>query len=330
MYICDLTIYYLRDSLQYSISQQDFQQEAEDASKQEHAVGFVALGVLPDVHLGLLQLVDFLIDFVQLLVVRGTIELAVCLSGYRGKRLGVDLHRDVDVFYASAHGPRIGGRAVCADADGIDAYAEALRDVGRRVGAYLSAVVSAVRKQNDDLALRLTILESGQCIRKSHAYCSTVVNEASLCHIDLHAVQQVQENRVVNGHGALRVSLSGKKREADVIVRTTADELEGNILGCLYAVGLQVFGQHTGADVHTKHDVYAFGMLAAPTIRRLRSSQSNHGKCVAGKPQEKRQMQQTLPEALGSFEHSLCTADSNRRCRSLVPKPIPYYIRYCK
>ena len=120
---------------------------------------------------------------------------------------------------------------------------------------------------------------------------------------------------MVNSHGALCISLSGKKREADVVVRTTADELEGNILGCFNAVGLQVFGQHTGADVHTKHDVNALGMLAAPTVRGLRTSQSNHGKCIAGKPQEKRQMQQSLPQTLGSLEHSLCAADSDGRRR---------------
>ena len=96
----------------------------------------------------------------QLLVVRGTIELAVCLSGYRGERLGVDLHRDVDIFYASANGPRKASRAVRADANGIDAYAEALGDVGCRVRTDLSAVVGTVGEQDDDLALRLAILKA--------------------------------------------------------------------------------------------------------------------------------------------------------------------------
>ena len=227
----------------------------------------------------------------QLLIVCGAIELAISLAGNRGECLRIYLNGNVDIFNASADWIGIASRSVCADANGIDTYSETLRDVGCRVGTYLSAVVGAVCKQDDDLALRLTVLESRQRIRNAHAYCSTVVYEPSLCHIDLHSVQQVQKDRVVNSHRTLRISLSSEEREADIIVRTTAYELEGNILRCLDAVGLQVFRQHTGADVHTKHDVYAFGMLAAPAVRGLWSSQSNYGECVTGKPQEKRQMQ---------------------------------------
>ena len=55
---------------------------------------------------------------------------------------------------------------------------------------------------------------------------------------------------MVGGHGTLGESFTGKERESDVIVRATVDKLDGHLLGGLDAVGLQVLGQHAGADVH--------------------------------------------------------------------------------
>ena len=266
----------------------------------------------------------------QLLVVRGAVELAVRLAGNRGKRLRVYFNGNVLIFYATTDWKGIRSRAICADADGVDAYAEALRDVGRRVGTDLSTVVRAVGKQDDDLALGLAVLEARQGIGQAHADGRTVVDEAALCHVDLHAVQQVQEHRMVHGHGALRVGLARKERQADVIVGAAADELQGHILRRLDAVGTKVLGQHTGADVHAKHDVDAFGMLRAPAVGSLRPGQSYHGQSVAGEPEQERQVQESLPEALGCLEHCLRAADADGRRRRLVAQPVPCHIGYRK
>ena len=172
----------------------------------------------------------------------------------------------------------------------------------------LSAVVGAVGEQDDYLALCLAVLQTGYSIGYAHADGCTVGDEPTLCHIHPHAVEQIEQYGMVNRHRALCIGFTCKERESDIVIGTSVDELHSHLLGGFYSVGLQIFGQHTGAHVHAEHDVDALDVLCAPVVGGLRACQGYYGQGKACEPAKERQVDEPLPERLVGMYERCCRA----------------------
>ena len=133
---------------------------------------------------------------------------------------------------------------------------------------------------------------------------------------------------MVNGHWALGKCLTGKQRQTDVVIGPPGNELNGNLLGCLDSVRLEVLSQHTGTYVHTQHNVNTVRLLGAPVIGSLRSCQCNDCKDKAGYPQHKGEMKQVITQCLRSVMQSVQAAYPYWRCGFKMLQKIPYNVRY--
>lgn len=72
------------------------------------------------------------------------------------------------------------------------------------------------------------------------------------------------------------------------------DEVAGDLLGCLDAVGLEVLGQHRGRNIDRQHDVDAFGVARRAFIDRLGAGQRYDEERDGRAAQRERQMPQVI------------------------------------
>ena len=111
--------------------------------------------------LGLFQLVNFGVDFLELFRVIGAIIFPAGQVGYFFKGVLVHIHRHIlvaDLLAAHEHGHR--RAALFTDANGIDFHAERRRRFRRKQRVDLAGVVLSVRREDDDFAFCLQIAQA--------------------------------------------------------------------------------------------------------------------------------------------------------------------------
>ena len=275
------------------------------------------------VHLALFQHVDVLVNLLQLAVVRGTIEVALGRGGDVRQRFRVNFHGDVHVLHTARHRHRIGRGLVRAHADGIDADAEAFRDLRTRHRREVAHIVRAVGQQNDHFRLRFRVFQTRNGVGQTHSHGCSIAHQSAGGDVGANALQQVQQRGVVGRHWALREGFAGENRQSDVVVRTVGNEFRGDALRCLHSVRFEVFGEHRGRNVHRQHNVDAFGCALFPRISRLRTSQSEDNQREGGESQQHRQVEQSHPPTFRRIAIGVGVAHSQRRLAFLPVFEIP-------
>ena len=159
---------------------------------------------LRHLNLGALQLVDFLIDLVQLLVVVGAEVLTTRRVGNGIEQLLVDF--DLHLLHdrpAKEILCRIRCRAIGTHANGVDADAIQLGDLSSRVWVDGTGIIHTIRQQDDDLRDGFAVLESADGGSQAVADGGAVFNEAVL-----HFGQHVEHHAVVGGQRHLGEGLT--------------------------------------------------------------------------------------------------------------------------
>ena len=126
----------------------------------------------------------------------------------------------------------------------------------------------------------------------------------------------------------LRKAFSSKQSYTYIVIRTSVNKLCRHILRRFQPVRFQVFGQHTGRNVHSKHDINTLNLTVLPAIGGLRTCQNKNNQYQGNYPQYKRYMQQIVLIAFRGM--SIHTGIRNlKRSFTILPlHNIPYYIRY--
>ena len=264
-----------------------------------------------------------MVDALQLGIVGGAIEVAISGTGNVLERLGVDLHRHVDVLNASRCGHRVRCHLVGSHTDGVDSDAEALGYLGCRHRRNVTGVVAAVGQEDDHLALGLGVLQSADSIGETHTHRRSVVDESTGSNVGTSVLQQSQQTGVVGGHRTLGEGLTSKDGKTDIVVGTARDKLVSHILGSLHTIGFQVFCQHRGRDVHRHHDVDALHRLVVPGVVGLRTSHRTDDEHEAQTSEHHGQMDKALAQALGSIGKLPGVAQPHGRLVLLPVQEIP-------
>ena len=76
--------------------------------------------------------------------------------------------------------------------------------------------------------------------------------------------------------GASGEALPCEDHKPDIVIGAIGDEAHGDLLGRLYAVGLEVHSEHARGDVHREHDIDTLYLALCPARRALRTSKGNN------------------------------------------------------
>ena len=275
-------------------------------------------------HLGLFKLVYFLVNVFECLIVGGAEVLSVGDFGDFLEGCLVDVNFHLFIYFASPNvGGRVGGVPLSAYANGINADAIRRRNLRRAHRLYLAAIVHTVGEEDYNLALGVAVLDTCNCVGKSHADSRTVVDDAVF---DLR--HKVDEGAAVSGEGALRETFARKEDNADAVVFTRLNELAGNVFGGFEAVGLEVASLHRTRNIHRYDDVDAFFFYCFVLGCALWTSNCNYYQCNNKEIQHRRQPRQNLAqsELIGSkiVQH----AEFHRRIEVPQLEVIPNCERY--
>ena len=135
-------------------------------------------------------------------------------------------------------------------------------------GGDFAPVVLSVGQQDDDLALGVALAQAVDCRRQSVAD-----GRAVLHHAAAQASQQGLQRSPIGRQRALGEGFAREGHQSDAVAGAVGDEVAGDLLGCLDAVGLEVLGQHRGRNIDRQHDVDAFGVARRAFIDRLGAGQ---------------------------------------------------------
>lgn len=240
------------------------------------------LSIVPDLKDRLFEFVNLGIDGLETLVVGGSEILTACHLGDVAQERLIDL--DLHILHLHAEWRLYGdlGSADGSDANGVDTDAESLRELGSLFWRYGSAVVHAVGEQDYDLALGFALLDSADSRGETHADCRTIFKHACT-----HILEEIYEDGVVGGEGALSETLASEYHETDVVIRTPRDKLGGNILCSFETIWLEIDGSHGARDVEREDDVDTLGIAVAVIGRRLRTCEDydSQGYCQEAQSQ---------------------------------------------
>ena len=220
-------------SLQYEVRKQELGEQQSQRGQRPCEEQFVVGDVLHHLDFALFELVDLVVDGLQLLLVRGPEVAAAGHVGDRLQYLFVDLDLLVDERQVAEHvDGRIGGHALRAHADRVDADALRLGDLGRRQRGDLAAVVHAVGQQDDYLRLGLALAQAVDRRGQSVADGRAVLDQSAA-----DAGQKGLQRALVGGQRALREGFAGEGHQSDAVAVAVGDERSGHLLGGRDAVG---------------------------------------------------------------------------------------------
>ena len=175
-----------------------------------------ALGVLANANLGLLELVDLLVDSAQTIIVGCAEVLAACeLSDIaEGSLVKLRTHRAIlhAIWRMHRYTHLV---AVAAHTYRVYAYIKGLGDFGCGLRVDVAAVVATVGEQDHHLGLCFRIFHTVHCVRQTQTDGSTIFD-----HTKLHRLKEVDQYRMVGSQRTLREALACKYHQTDLVVRT--------------------------------------------------------------------------------------------------------------
>src|SRR5262245_5020112 len=246
-----------------------FEREEGDRGEQEPAGALLVVHELDALDLGLLEVADLPEDIAKGVGTGRAVVGAARRVGDRGERLLVEL--SLHAHHPPAEDRVINGeerlRSGASHANRVDLDLHRRSEPCRRDRVDVPRVVHAVRDQDDDAALRLALAKTVHGARDRASDRGAVLE-----HPDLHVLEKILEDPVVERERALDERAAREDDEADPVARPPVDELRDGLLGDVEAVvRTKVLGSHAPRRVEGDHDVDPLGIDLDTPVPRLRA-----------------------------------------------------------